>query len=700
MRRFALPRPRLCSGLTLALLLALVSAAACSSQSAQLDTALFVVMGSDAVVADLATREDAEVWVRVTKGSSVQEQRAQLPESFYVLADPDARAADVRIEFEIRAPERVFHAVLDTRFEPGVVRRLDVQLSGDCEPRVCLGDCVGCRCAAQVQPSELPLLAGDGELPAVCDPGDDAGENPDAGERADAEQNSDAGEASDAGESSDAGHNPDVSEPSDGGETDAAPPGPACDDACQYPAFCHQDVCSTLQPRWGPRVYESNGSTDASVRAVAVTDQGSVFAAGEVPAGTNVFNGQPGDGAGRGFVARYTPEGAFQWARRLGSGLPQAGIDLVVEPGGTELALFEFRETVTVDSIMLPHGGNTGRNAVGVLRLDANGRALNGWAISADADGQLEPVRLARDVGGRIYVVARLTGDLTFEGEQLTAPAPGWGILLRLPEGDSGGWARVIEADGDAGSQLKAVATGPDGRVYVAGTADGPTGASVPSADPDAQGRRALVVAFTDSGSPVWDRHFVASDSAPDTVTSTVTGLAVSAGQLLVAGSFNDFMALDLCTARTGASTSKEVSFVGAVRLSTGQCIARFETLAATGQSQVTRLVVDDLGRPVVGLRASGELQVSVPPAQGAGLFDAAAVGLKADRSERWSLQMGGEGNDDLSGVALGPDGLVVLGGQVKGPATVPGGVDLADLPRPQGVLLVLHPEPVETTAP
>ena len=170
-----------------------------------------------------------------------------------------------------------------------------------------------------------------------------------------------------------------------------------------------------------------------------------------------------------GFLAKYSPAGALQWAVRFGGFLDELVTDLAVDGAGNIYVAGSFQGAAAFDItgvavVLQSEGGSDGF----VARYTPDG-AL-GWARRFGGTGLDEVSALAPGAGGGVYAVGAFTGQAN------SNPAPGPvlqslggrdGFLLALSSGGGVSWALPIGGPQD--DAALGVAVLPGGDIAVAG---------------------------------------------------------------------------------------------------------------------------------------------------------------------------------------------------------------------------------------
>jgi hypothetical protein len=214
------------------------------------------------------------------------------------------------------------------------------------------------------------------------------------------------------------------------------------------------------------RTFGSTGNDAA--RGVAVDSAGDVFVAGNF-AGTADFGGGPTSAAGGstdldGFVAKYSPSGAFTWVKTIGG----AGFD-----GANAVAVDTAGNVRVAGKIGFPGTSGTttlasaGGNDAFVAEL--NGAGAVQWAKRYGGASDDEAFAIASDGAGNAAVVGTFQGtNASFDGGQLTAAGLKDMFVLRVSA--TGTRQSVIGKGGTGDESATGVALDASGNAFVTGS--------------------------------------------------------------------------------------------------------------------------------------------------------------------------------------------------------------------------------------
>jgi hypothetical protein len=295
----------------------------------------------------------------------------------------------------------------------------------------------------------------------------------------------------------------------------------------------------TGAPMWSKVL--GGSSTDEGV-GIAVDGTGNVYVTG-VFAATVDFGGGPLTSAGGFdvFLAKYTTNGAYAWATRMGGTSVDNAMGIAVDGSGNPIVTGYFSGTANFG------GGNlvsTGANDVFVVKYSAAG--AHQWSKRfGDANDQ-RAYAVAAESAGNIAVTGYYYGTIDFGGGAVPASTNGaCSFVAKLNANGGQVWSKGVCPASGLGSGGTGVAFDSSGNLIVAGgTVDpldlggGPLTAPTGTYDP-------FVVKYASDGTYQWARRFtndwddhangIATDSSGNVyeVGDTTAGLDLGAGLLV-----------------------------------------------------------------------------------------------------------------------------------------------------------------------
>jgi hypothetical protein len=214
------------------------------------------------------------------------------------------------------------------------------------------------------------------------------------------------------------------------------------------------------------RTFGSTGNDVA--RGVAVDSAGDVFVAGNF-AGTADFGGGPTTAAGGStdldaFVAKYSPTGAFAWAKTIGGAGFDSANAVAVDAAGNVRVAGKIGYPGTSGSTMLT---STGGNDAFVAELTSAGAVQ--WAKNYGGTADDEAMAIASDGAGNAAVVGTFQGtNASFGGSPLTAAGLKDAFVMRVSPAGVFQWAIAKGGAGD--DAATGIALDGSGNAFVTGS--------------------------------------------------------------------------------------------------------------------------------------------------------------------------------------------------------------------------------------
>jgi hypothetical protein len=455
----------------------------------------------------------------------------------------------------------------------------------------------------------------------------------------------------------------DVQSVSDGGDADATVvdadadtvdsgvPGPcdgAPDEASCPGGFCLDETC--VPPAWAAPI--GGPGTTSIGTDVSVDSLGNVYATirfdGPIAVGTEAFDTNGGDDI---LVVSYDRAGTLRWARHFGGPLDDSSWSLAVGPDDNLYVGASVRDAIDL-GFGETTGGGSGDNAV--LSFEPDGTAR--WSLRVADSGFGSAGDIGFDRAGNVYFAGTFFGTADFGGGPVSSSSADgydgkiWGLT---PEGDY----RFFAHWGDTGtSATRGVAVDSAGNLFFAmllvGTVDiggglltSPPGDNEPvfgSIDPMGMHRWS----YSGGGGGLGQNVAVDADD-----------------NVYCAGQFDGDLDLGGLTATSaGCNDGLLASFTSAgsprwiVPFDSARCDIVREAMVAPDQTIWVAGTVGDV------------LDVGGGMLPNAGGEDIIVAHFTNDGNHLWSTTIGGSGADDSNGIALGPNGDVLVAGSFDGP--------------------------------
>lgn len=193
-----------------------------------------------------------------------------------------------------------------------------------------------------------------------------------------------------------------------------------------------------------------------------------------------------------------------------------------------------FRRALRIGAYLIP-GDTTDDGYVAKLGLNGN---VN-WLVQLAGATEQQPVGIALDTSGNVYVVGSFHTELTVVttmGDTSVSNLMGWdAFILKLDPSGHVAWLRHYGGDGDVRGY--AIAVGADDVIAIAGEMSGAVDFG-PTVITGGATSDAFVLALDKGGQPLW------AASEPTTANSAHKAVAISPSAIVVGGSFDGELTL------------------------------------------------------------------------------------------------------------------------------------------------------------
>ncbi len=430
---------------------------------------------------------------------------------------------------------------------------------------------------------------------------------------------------------------------------------------------------------------DPTGVGSSQARDVAVDAAGNTYLAGSFAGATDFdpANDRLGGadvltarGSHDGFVAKYDPDGALAWVRRMGGDAPNNSTgtvtdiaeDVYVDTAGNVFVTGRFYGTADFGPFTRTAAGDADGF---VARLSSTGTVqwANRWGGALEDWGK----GLGVDAAGNVYVLGGRTDNATTVA--LVDDQHGLDVLKFSPTGGSV-WTKWVNTRYIPG--WADVAVSPTGNVYVAGSFAGTvdfdpgTGRKEVKTVYSGPSNSGFVLSLTAAGAFGWVSPFVGQyvdassygSSVAQSITLDGSGSVVVGGRYVGPVDFNPGSGTTVLPGRGG--------FVAKLTATGALTWAR----ALEGDTVfVYGLAVDAAG----GIYATGAYYGATDFDPGAGVDSRTPVGsqdvfvlkLDAAGTYQWAEAFGGAADDIGFGIAVDPSGTVSLAGRYSGTVDV-----------------------------
>ncbi|MCF8463675.1 MAG: T9SS type A sorting domain-containing protein [Flavobacteriales bacterium] len=278
---------------------------------------------------------------------------------------------------------------------------------------------------------------------------------------------------------------------------------------------------------------ESIGGLGLDVgRAVATDQEGNVFVVGNFTGGTHIADTfLTGYGSMEAFVAKFTSEGNFLWARVISGPLEDMARGVVTDYEGNAYVVGHFTDTVTFST---SSAGNIAAKSAGgqdvfVVKYAPNGHLV--WKLTGGGSGD----DTATDIdqyrwSGKLYISGGFENRASFGSATILSNGLSDAFLMKMDMSGNAHWIR--NGGGLEHDVAASVAVGNDESVYIVG--DFYDQAAFGSSQLQAMGSSDMYLAkFTENGNLEWVR--TNGGTTVDVGTSVGTDLN---GKVFVSGYF------------------------------------------------------------------------------------------------------------------------------------------------------------------
>jgi hypothetical protein len=206
----------------------------------------------------------------------------------------------------------------------------------------------------------------------------------------------------------------------------------ACGRVCGAGTTCVRGACGAT-----PWFQQQGGSGDDAVNALARDPAGNLLAGGSFS--SSITLGAMTHTGARGWIAKYSPDGAVLWSAALGGTVWSVAADAA----NNVYAVGSFTGTTTIGGRMLGSAGSTDWFAASYTSLGA----LR-WAVRHGGTGSDSAQRVSVDATGRVWVAGYYAGTTVFDGRSL--PSLGGNDMFVAQLGAADGSAQNVVSFGSA----------------------------------------------------------------------------------------------------------------------------------------------------------------------------------------------------------------------------------------------------------
>ncbi|MCF8278483.1 MAG: hypothetical protein K9J17_17275 [Flavobacteriales bacterium] len=204
-------------------------------------------------------------------------------------------------------------------------------------------------------------------------------------------------------------------------------------------------------------------------RAVTTDADGNVIVVGSFTGSTHIADTfLTGSGSMEGFVAKFTSEGEFQWARVISGPAEDMARGVVTEPNGNIFVVGHFTDTVTfsVSEEDTAAVGSRGGQDAFIAKYSPSGEFI--WYLTGGGPGDDTATDIDRyEWSGKLYVSGGYEKRAQFGLETLLSSGLTDAFLLKMDPDGNAHWIR--SGGGSEHDIAAAVAVGNDESVYIVG---------------------------------------------------------------------------------------------------------------------------------------------------------------------------------------------------------------------------------------
>ncbi len=406
-------------------------------------------------------------------------------------------------------------------------------------------------------------------------------------------------------------------------------------------------------------------SSDASIPyGVAVSPQGEVLVAG----GTMALNFGPGcTAAGNGILSPYVVRfdgaapGTCKAPQLFLNDNPAEAFSVAADSAGSAILGGYYTGNIKING---PVVMTTADTSPFVAKAGASS-----WVFGriSGGGGQASRETLAvavQPMTDKIVATGRFKHDLTFEGSATppsTASMQDQVFVAELASNGAGVWADSFGSMMSFGAVGRGIAVASSGEVFVTGTFFGAL--VVGPQNLMAQGvPDAFVVKLDPSGKVSWAGTLTAGQGK----LAWGKGIAVAGANALVTGYATGPIAVNGCSGASAGVDGYLARFNVNGNGASDKC-ARFKAQDASGNVEPQAIAVDAKGNVFVVGDLKGSADFGGGAKSSAGGWDVFIVKLDAQLNHVWSKTYGDDQDQHAVGVAVGPDGGVVMTGTLLG---------------------------------
>jgi hypothetical protein len=353
----------------------------------------------------------------------------------------------------------------------------------------------------------------------------------------------------------------------------------------------------------------------------------------------------------------------FEWVRRAGGALDDFGQRIAVDGAGNIYAIGFFQGDASFSGRTLTSAGNWD---IAIAKYSPFGDLL--WVRQAGGPGADYCYGIALDATGNVVLTGRFTEPATFG--TTTLPRRGSYADMFIAKYDASGefqWAQGAGGGNEAAGQ--SVAVDAAGDIYVTGFFTGTTSFGTTNLT-SVGGADIFIAKYGSAGALQWVQR--AGGPATDRSSGSDFGSAIvvdGAGNFYVAGLFDSRITFGRFTLVNPYQNPD----IFLVRFDTNAVPQWARSLGHAQDQGVSGIAVDGDGNCIVAGGGGRQLQFGYLILNSSGGNDGYVAKYSTAGIIQWAHLLGGPGDDEVSGRAVGGSGDCYLAGEFEGTATFVG---------------------------
>lgn len=411
---------------------------------------------------------------------------------------------------------------------------------------------------------------------------------------------------------------------------------------------------ATGASRW-PRQF--GDSMDQLGTGVAVDHQNNVIVVGNF-VGSADFGGGVLKSAGSNdvFIAKYSADGTFQWAKRFGSTYEDWVGSVAIDKSNDILIAGYFTGNTNFGGLGI---NNQGGQDVFVAKYGPDGVHL--WSTGFGDTGNEEAIAVAVDASDNVIVSGTFDNSVNFGGTKLTTNGSTDTFLLKLTPAGAHSWSSGY--GGSMTDQPAGLAVDASGNIFLSATFTGMSSFGG-TAQNSSGGSDVMLAKYSSDGTHLWSTHY--GGSGTDASGALATD---SSGNVISVGSFQG-------TATFGGSSLMSMgqpSDVFFAKYSPDGTHLWSKRLGGPKAERAYSVTVDRNDNIFIAGSFDGTVNFGGSDLVTAGADDMWIGKFSSDSTHIWSAGYGGPNIDEAIGIQPDASGGAVAVGYFQDTATITG---------------------------